>query len=244
MKYSQLSRYGAVAKSYPFGLGKIFFLVSSSNSNIGNLQDQFRADEDGVVRVVTSWASIVSTVKAGNGDTVIVDVNYTTAPTSNQLATLEASGANIIWSGIRIGQDGVYHSYEPAASLPQSVASNIFVITGGKVKILEIIGEVTTAIQNQANNTKLQSIQTAPSTTTDICAVASTANLAIGTLLSMDGTFADAMVVSAGAHVGQAASFIQPIGSIKLNCAASNTGATKWMVKWVPLEPGALVLPA
>jgi hypothetical protein len=56
-------------------------------------------------------------------------------------------------------------------TLPQTADEALFRITGGKVRILEIVGEVTTAIQNQANNTKLKFNPAGTGADVDLCAV-------------------------------------------------------------------------
>jgi hypothetical protein len=66
-----------------------------------------------------------------------------------------------------------------AAALPQTGASALFNVTGGRVMILGIVGEVTVAIQNQANNTKLVA-NPDTGTSVDICAVLNTAADEVG----------------------------------------------------------------
>lgn len=128
-----------------------------------------------------------------------------------------------------------------AANLPQSTQSALFNIRGGRVAITSIVGEVTTAIQNQANNTKLVSNPTT-GTDVDLCAVLSVANKEAGTLFGITGIFSDALVgANAGATVGQQRPVILPIGTLDLSCAASNTGAVKWSVFYVPVDDGAYV---
>ena len=130
------------------------------------------------------------------------------------------------------------------ATLPQTTASAIFTISGGRVLMLGIVGEVTTAIQNQANNTKLVANPTA-GTDVDVCAVLSTANKEAGTLFGITGLFSDALVgANAGATVWPRNPVILPIGTLDLSCAASNTGSVKWSLYYVPLDDGAIVTAA
>lgn len=130
------------------------------------------------------------------------------------------------------------------ATLPQSTAGAIFNIVGGRVAMTAIIGEVTTAIQNQANNTKLTANPTT-GTSVDICAVLSIANDEVGCLYGITGTFATAMVgANAGATVIPANSVVLPVGTLDLDCAASNTGSVKWSLFYVPLDSGAYVTAA
>lgn len=127
------------------------------------------------------------------------------------------------------------------ATLPQTTAGSLFAVTGGRILLTSIVGEVTTIIQNQANNTKLQSVPTT-GTTVDICAVLDIANKEVGALFGITGLFSDALVgANAGATVVPRNAVVVPIGNIKLNCAASNTGSVKWAITYVPLDNGASV---
>lgn len=130
------------------------------------------------------------------------------------------------------------------AALPQTAAAAIFNVVGGRVMVTQIIGEVTTIIQNQANNTKLVANPTTGSDV-DMCAVVDVANLEVGGLLSIAGAAATAMVkANAGAIVGQVTPSIVAPGTIDLNCAASNTGSVKWKLWYIPLDDGAYVTAA
>lgn len=130
------------------------------------------------------------------------------------------------------------------ATLPQTTAGALFTITGGRVLMTGIIGEVTTAIQAQANNTKLVANPTT-GTDVDLCAVLSTASKEVGTLFGITGTFSDALVgANAGATVWPRNGVVVPPGTIDLSCAASNTGAVKWSLYYIPLDPGVTVAAA
>jgi hypothetical protein len=129
-----------------------------------------------------------------------------------------------------------------AAALPQTAQAPLFTITGGRV-IIRIIGEVTVAIQNQANNAKLVH-NVAVGTDQDLCAVLNIAADEVGTLYTLPGPFASALVGS-----GQAAPMpSQPVvlkpGTIDLSTSASNTGAVKWTLYYIPIDSGALVVAA
>lgn len=130
------------------------------------------------------------------------------------------------------------------ATLPQTAAAAIFNIVGGRVCVTEIVGEVTTAIQNQACNTKLVANPTT-GTSVDMCAVLSIANDEVGCLYGITGTVADAMVgVNAGLVPEQAKGIILNVGTIDLDCAASNTGSVKWTVLYYPIDDGAYITAA
>lgn len=138
-----------------------------------------------------------------------------------------------------------YRVSKSAATLPATTTQNIFTITGGRIAVFLLLGEVTTIVQAQACNLKVTS---APTTGT---AVDLSSNLDIngkeaGTLLlsELDGT---ALV---GANAGAALSgvgtafCIVPIGSIRIETSATNTGATKWDLFYFPLDMGAVAVSA
>lgn len=135
------------------------------------------------------------------------------------------------------------------ANLPQTTAGTLFNIVGGKVRILSIVGEVTTVIQTQANNTKLKFTSTTPAATTDLCAVLDITAKAAGSLFSIVGVLATAMKVTTANLVVPADNITAPglvlgPGAIKLDCAASNTGKVKWVVEYEVLEPGGYIAAA
>ena len=131
------------------------------------------------------------------------------------------------------------------AALPQTTASSIFTISGN-VLVLSIVGEVTTVIQTQANNTKLKFTSISPGSTTDLCAVLDITAKAVGTLFSITGTLATAMKATTNNLIVPADNLAPPglilgAGSILLDCAASITGAVSWSIWYVPIEPGAAI---
>lgn len=130
------------------------------------------------------------------------------------------------------------------AALPQTAAGTLFTISGGRVMFSLILGEVTTIIQTQANNTKLKLVPTAGSTV-DLCAVKDITALEVGGKLVPPGVAATALTqANAGAIIAQTTPIICAIGNLQLDCAASNTGAIKWSVWYVPIDDGALVVAA
>lgn len=128
-------------------------------------------------------------------------------------------------------------------TLPQTAAEALFTVSGGRIIVTQIIGEVTTAIQNQANNAKL-TLNVATGTDVDLCAVLNIANDEVGTLYGITGTAADAMLGYGQTVKEQAQDVILKPGTIDLNCSASNTGSVKWTLYWAPMDPGAYVAPA
>lgn len=130
------------------------------------------------------------------------------------------------------------------ANLPQTTAHALFTISGGRIALVQIVGEVTTAIQTQLDNTKLIGNPTA-GTDVDLCAVLNITAKEVGTLFGITGVLADALLgANAGALSGQDRRVILNAGTLDLSCAASNTGQVKWSIFYHAIDPGALVVAA
>lgn len=130
------------------------------------------------------------------------------------------------------------------AALPQTTAAAIFNILGGRVMITNILGEVTTIIQTQVNNTKLIANPTV-ATSVDMCAVLDITADEVGCLYGITGVPADALIgTNAGLARAMSSYQVLNVGTIDLSCAASNTGAIKWQVTYIPLDNGAYVTAA
>jgi len=137
--------------------------------------------------------------------------------------------------------------YRATDTLPAGTDEALFTITGGRVMVTSILGEVTTVIQTQANNTKLKFNPTAAGADTDLCAVLDISGDAVGTLYSITGDFSDGMV--AGLLCLETDALLErPIvfseGDIELDCAATNTGSISWMITYIPLDDGASIAAA
>lgn len=124
------------------------------------------------------------------------------------------------------------------STLPQGVQGVLFTVLG-RVLITAIIGEVTTAIENQANATRLIAHPTVGADV-NLCATLDIDDHAVGTMYNITGTLTDALVATvSGAMIGQAAVVVIADGTIDLECAASNTGAIKWTLHYVILDDGS-----
>lgn len=134
----------------------------------------------------------------------------------------------------------------PTSALPQTTTQGLFRITGGKILVQGIYGEVTTVIQTQANNTKLTFDPSGAGSSIDLCAVLSITAKAVGIIFSIVGVLATAMkgtsiwcVVPAD-NIAAPGLLLGP-GDILLDCAASNTGNVKWTLTYVIVDAGANV---
>jgi hypothetical protein len=128
-----------------------------------------------------------------------------------------------------------------AANLPQSTTTAYFTVSG-RVLVYAIVGEVTTVIENTgAVNIDLWSNPTVGADVA-LCAVADIANDAVGTLYTITGTLADAIIpTTSGAVKMQANPVLVTAGTIDLKTSASKTGQTKWTIHWRPLDSGATI---
>lgn len=149
------------------------------------------------------------------------------------------SAARILTQGIAVSR--------ATAALPQSASAAIFNITGGRILVVDIVGEVTTVIQTQTNNTKLLFNPTGAGSSTDLCATTDITADAVGTLYSITGTPATALqdaLWCITSNKALARPLILSEGAIELSCSASNTGSVAWDIVYVPLDTGAAVAAA
>lgn len=132
-------------------------------------------------------------------------------------------------------------------ALPQTATKDIFTVTGGPIKVLDLFGVVTTIVGAVANATKLQVVPTtAPTTAVDVCATSDINALAAGALAICVTSFATALSIGVVSGVGPVASstlmttFIMRPGVIRVNCAGSDggTGRIQWFMRYIPMSVG------
>lgn len=132
-----------------------------------------------------------------------------------------------------------------AATLPPSTTPDeLFQISGGRILLMLLLGEVTTVVQTQVNNTKIQFDPDATGATQDLCAVLDISADAVGTIYSISGLHTDAMRDNLNFGRGglMAVPMILKPGKILLNCAATNTGATQWTMCYLGLDAEVTVV--
>lgn len=132
------------------------------------------------------------------------------------------------------------------AALPATALGNIFTVSGGRIAVVSLVGEVTTAVQNQACTV---SIGTAPTVGTGSATALGTATsiiaAPIGTHFGINPGGATVVDLSTQAGVLlPAARFVVDPGSITITTSATNTGSVKWDLIYVPLDIGAQVVAA
>lgn len=236
--------YGLASITNPvLTLGRVFVVSATSGAGYQDLIDTFSPDSLGVPRSYTTPTLALAQCVTGRGDVVLLAPDFTTALSAAELLSAETKGVTIVQGGL--GGNNVFIAYRATATLPQATNAAIFTITG-RVKLLDIFGTVTTAIQNQANATKLTMDATAVGlANVDICATLDIANDAVGTVYNITGTFATALIgASNAAAVSQAVPVTLEAGSLLLDCTNSNSGSVKWEARYLPIDPGARIIAA
>jgi len=128
-----------------------------------------------------------------------------------------------------------------SAVLPATTQTPYFTVSG-KVLITHIVGEVTVVFDGTANDIKLIANPTVGADV-DLCTALTVTSDTLGTIYTITGTLADAMIATpSGAVQSQLAPIIVAAGSIDLDASATDTtGSTKWVLHYIPLEDGATV---
>lgn len=144
-----------------------------------------------------------------------------------------------------LGRRALGQTTERATAVITAVTQNLFTITGGRILVTQILGEITTAIQVLATNVYLQA-DPATGTTRQMCAALNISGYAEGDLLGITGINTDAMIppASSGVIEGQTFGVIVQEGTIDLVSDAAPTGSVKWTLKWLPIDSGAAVAAA
>ena len=132
------------------------------------------------------------------------------------------------------------------ATLPASATGNIYTVAGGRILVVGLVGEVTTAVQNQACTL---AIGTAPTVGTGSTTALGTASSIIAAPIGTHFAAApgSATVTDLSTQAGvllQAARFVVNIGNITITTSATNTGSVKWDLIYIPLDLAATVAAA
>jgi len=132
------------------------------------------------------------------------------------------------------------------STLPATGDLSIFTVSGGRIILTSLLGEVTVAIQAQANAIKVKSVPTT-GTAKDLSATLDINAFEVGALISLDGTALSTTLSgtnAGGALALRGVGIFVPIGAIKYNTAATNTGSIKWSMTYIPYDDLATVVAA
>lgn len=149
-------------------------------------------------------------------------------------------------TSLRLVELGRYVSRATAA-LPASADDSLFTVTG-QVLLTTLVGEVTTVIETQLNNTLIKFNPTGTGADTDLCAALDITGDAVGTQYSLTGTVTDAMtsslwVVPASDLIAAPGIYLNA-GVIELECSATNTGSVAWACTYIPISADGAVVAA
>lgn len=132
------------------------------------------------------------------------------------------------------------------AALPASTSGNIFTVTGGRIIIVSLVGEVTTAVQNQACTLAIgYAPTTGTGSTTNLGTASSIIAAPIGTHFGFNPGSATATDLATQAGVSlPSAGVLVDVGAVQITTSATNTGSVKWDIAYIPYDNGAQVAAA
>ena len=132
-----------------------------------------------------------------------------------------------------------------AAVLPATTTAAIFTVTGA-VRITELYGVCTTVCSATATNLSVVHVPTSPGTVNlTLASVLAIASFAAGTLVGVEGDGTALVgVTGVAAYTGMTQSPVLLGGSISLTTSATNTGQFRWVLRYLPVESGSLVVAA
>ena len=133
------------------------------------------------------------------------------------------------------------------ATLPQTATGSIFTVSGGRIILTGIIGQVTTALGATATSMNLVHTPTV-GTVADITGPAVVTSDEVGTLYGISGLITDSFSnnlppTSALASL-PARPLLLAVGNIGLKTDANDTGSVKWHLTYWPFDVGASVAAA
>lgn len=121
----------------------------------------------------------------------------------------------------------------------------LFTISGGRVRLIDLFGVVSTVIGAVATSVRIDANPTVGADT-PLCAAGVVTAAPVGSFVGLTGTVADTLTVvlaTQGAARGMTMPLILNLGTLDLVVAVGGTtGALDWYATWEPLEAGALLV--
>ncbi len=183
-------------------------------------------------------------------------LNSQTIVASGTLVTLNdaeyaALSSTAFTSGILLdGGDptGAAGAFVTKSISPTAATVDLFTVTG-RVKVLELFGRVTTAMDATVTTIKPVFDATVTASVTDLAGTVAVTSDALGQLYSIVGVAATGTTESAGVYLLPAAKLaaegiILPAGKIQMTGSAANAGVIEWTVVYVPVSTGASIVAA
>jgi hypothetical protein len=149
---------------------------------------------------------------------------------------IQGSQLRALLAGVRVEK--------AATTVPQNAATDIFTVSGGRVIITNLVGEVTTVIGGTTPALTLVHQSTVGGDITFGTSLTITAD-EVGTLYAVDGVGNAIETGSSGVVESSAKPIVMAEGDIAMNVSAADaTGAIAWTLTYIPLDDGASVTAA
>ena len=142
------------------------------------------------------------------------------------------------------GKKALGQSTVRGTSAQTGVTYDLFTISGGRIMVTQIIGEITVAVVGALTISLLATPTTG--TARAMCAGLLTTGYAIGDLFGITGVNTDAMLPPASSSVVEAQTMGVMVseGVISLVNDIVDVGAIQWTLKWIPIDNAAAVVAA
>lgn len=125
-------------------------------------------------------------------------------------------------------------------------ADDLFTIAGGPILVTAFVGIVTTQIGANAATCQIQITTTAPAGTVNLSTAVNIEGDAVGTSYTFTAATPGVLTPTTAGAIDQfpANGWLCPIGTLKANCSAANTGNIKWYMHYKPLSAASVVAAA
>lgn len=178
-------------------------------------------------------------------------LSFTSATSTGNIVDAYGGNLGTVGSQIRIGGcacyggpvDG-YLTRVADATVPQTNVQLLGTATGGRIRLIDIVGQVGTVIGAVANASKLIAHPQA-GTDVDLCATADINGLAAAAFFALSpvatvGTAAVIPLAGGGSRASYAAYWLGSGANLRFSTAGNSvTGTMKWDIWWKPMDPGA-----
>ncbi len=126
-----------------------------------------------------------------------------------------------------------------AADLPQNTTSNLFVVSGGRVLVLGLIGEIAAEIQ--AQTTGITATAGGTNGTVTLISDASLSSLATGILVGVSSETVGSTGEGVRPALYDGPAVLSDGASVQWHSSQSSTGQMSWTLWYRPLDPAAKV---
>jgi hypothetical protein len=143
--------------------------------------------------------------------------------------------------GVRTSLLGIKVS-RPAATLPATTTADLFSVDGGNVQLVAIVGTVTTAASATDTTLTIEHDPDAGGLNVTLGDEStSIASAAVGSVITISGTTPTVVHGQAALGGRLAVPYVLGPGDVALTTSATNTGAVRWDLYYIPLDDDATV---